>query len=390
MIAGPSAAAMMADLGADVIKLEPPHGDLLRTMALIPGTPAPWWQLDNRGKRGIAVDLNTDDGVRVAHDLTKTCDVFLTNLTRKRQERYRVTPEELRADHPELIYANVTGYGADGPERDRLAFDITAFFGRGGVLDIMGEPGSTPPSPRPGQGDHTTALAVLSSILLALRERDLTGEGQVINLALLQIAAWTLGADLSIGLAAGQPPSPAMRMEAPSPLLSRFQCSDGRWLSLSNPGPQHWAPFCDLVGHPEWIHDARFATPISRVENGPELMFICDDIFAARTVAEWGSLFDDVGITWAPIQNLKEVINDPQIEALGVFGNVEGLGQPYRTLNTPFSMESRSEIRGRAPEHGEHSAEILAELGYDATEVSQLTSNGTIVDGGVDGGEASA
>ncbi|MFT7647839.1 MAG: crotonobetainyl-CoA:carnitine CoA-transferase CaiB-like acyl-CoA transferase [Candidatus Poriferisodalaceae bacterium] len=382
MIAGPSAAAIMADLGADVIKLEPPQGDLLRTMAVIPGTPAPWWQLDNRGKRAIAVDLNTDAGVKVVHDLTKTCDIFLTNLTRERQERYRVTAEELRADQPELIYANLTGYGPTGPDRDRLGFDMTAFFGRGGVLNIMGEPGGTPPSPRSGQGDHTTALAVLSSILLALRERDLTGEGQVVDIALLQIATWTLGADISIGLATGEPPIPAMRFEAPSPLVSRFKAADGRWISFTNPGPQHWVPWCEVLDHPEWINDERFATPELRLENGPELMFLCDEVFATRTIAEWGPLLDAAHLTWGPIQTLDEVINDPQVEALGIFGNVDGFDQPYRTLNTPFHMESRTDIRGRAPEHGEHNGEILAEIGYDETEIDRLTLNGTVVSRG--------
>ena len=146
MIAAPSACAMMADLGADVIKLEPPHGDLLRGLVTVPDGPDPWWELDNRGKRGIVVDLTTEDGIQVAHKIAASCDVFVTNLTTERQSKFKLRASDLRQDHPQLIHLTLTGYGNSGPDKDRLAFDHTAFFSRGGVLNIMGEPGQTPPA----------------------------------------------------------------------------------------------------------------------------------------------------------------------------------------------------------------------------------------------------
>ena len=381
MIAGPSAAAMMADLGADVIKLEPPQGDLLRGMVAVPEGPDPWWQLDNRGKRGVVVDLGTDEGVETVHSIAATADVFITNFTVERQQRYRLTANDLRRDHPALIYASLTGYGSFGEDAPRLAFDHTAFFARGGVQLIMGEPGMTPPAGRAGQGDHTTCLSLLSAILLAIRERDLTGEGQAVEVALMQVAMWTLGADISVALATGEVPEPRMRIEWPSPMVCRFQCADEQWLAFAMPGDKHWPAFCDVLDKPEWVSDERFSTSESRLEHAPELINACDDVFATADRSAWAQRCDAAGLTWAPIQSLSQVINDPQAEAMGAFGDVDGLDRPFRTLNVPFRLEtSQAHIRGRAPEHGEHTAEILAEAGLSEDDIEDLTRRSVVKD----------
>lgn len=379
MIAGPSAAALMADFGADVIKLEPPQGDLLRGMIAVEEGPDPWWQLDNRGKRGVAIDLTTEAGITAAHAIAATCDVFLTNLTAQRQERYRLRPDDLRTEHPELIHATITGYGRSGPDKDRLAFDHTAFFSRGGVLDIMGEPGS-PPGGRAGQGDHTTALALLSAILLALRERDLTGEGQAIEVALMQIAIWTLGSDISVGLGTGEMPVPRMRIETPSPLVTRFRCGDDKWINFCMPGDRHWPAFCDALGKPEWTTDPRFSSIEARAENAPELITMCDEVLATADRSTWARRCDDAGLTWGPIQSLSEVAADPQAEVLEAFGEVEGLDRPYRTVNAPIHLPgSEGHIRGRGPEHGEHTAEVLAEAGLSTEQIDELLARGIVM-----------
>ncbi|MDG2111649.1 MAG: CoA transferase, partial [Actinomycetota bacterium] len=365
--------------GADVIKLEPPQGDLLRGMIGVEEGPDPWWQLDNRGKRGVAIDLTTEDGIAAARSIVATCDVFLTNLTSERQERYRLGPDVLRRDHPELIHATITGYGSSGPDKDRLAFDHTAFFSRGGVLDIMGEPGS-PPAGRAGQGDHTTALALLSAILLALRERDLTGEGQAIEVALMQIAMWTLGSDISVGLATGELPAPRMRIETPSPLVTRFRCADDRWMTFCMPGERHWPAFCDTLGKPEWVDDPRFATAEARAENAPELITLCDEVIETADRATWARRCDDAGLTWGSIQSLPDVVADPQAEAFGAFGDVDGLDRPFRTLNAPIHLRgSEARIRGRGPDHGEHTAEVLAEAGLTEAQIDELLERGVVL-----------
>ena len=191
------------------------------------------------------------------HAIASNCDIFVTNLTTERQNRYELSADDLRAQHPELIHLTLTGYGKTGPDKDRLAFDYTAFFSRGGVLDTMGEPGHTPPAGRPGQGDHTTSLSILSSALLALRERDLSGQGQEISVALMQTAMWTMSSDLSIALASGEVPQPIMRIETSSPLVGRFRCSDDRWIMLAMVADPYWNRFCDALDKSEWIHDPR-------------------------------------------------------------------------------------------------------------------------------------
>jgi len=379
MIAAPSACAMMADLGADVIKLEPPQGDLLRGLVTVPGGPDPWWELDNRGKRGIVVDLRTQEGRQATHRIAASCDVVVTNLTIERQSKFQLTDADLRADHPELIHVTLTGYGNSGPDQDRLGFDYTAFFSRGGVVNTMGEPGHTPPAGRPGQGDHTTSLAILSSILLALRERDLTGEGQAVSVALMHAAIWTMSSDLSVGLATGEAPAPIMRIETPSPLVGRFRCADDRWIMLTMPAEGYWEPFCAVLNRDEWLHDPRFADPETRLEHGPELMVLCDEIFASADSDVWAERLDSAGMVWGLIQNLDEVISDPQSEALGAFREVPNAEYPIRTVTPPFDLQaSEVSIKGPAPRHGEHSEEILLEVGFTAREIDDLYEKGII------------
>ena len=373
MIAAPSACAMLADLGADVIKLEPPQGDLLRGLVVIPDGPDPWWELDNRGKRGIAVDLTNKEGRQVARRIAASCDVVVTNLTMERQSKFELTELDLRENHPELIHVTLTGYGNNGIDQDRLAFDYTAFFSRGGVLNTMGEPGNTPPNPRPGQGDHTTSLAILSSILLALRERDLTGEGQAVSVALMHAAIWTMSSDLSVGLATGEAPGPIMRIETPSPLVGRFRCADDRWLMLTMPAEGYWEPFCEALDQPEWITDSRFADTETRTEHGPELMILCDEIFATAESHTWAERLDAAGMVWGLIQNLDEVISDPQSDALGAFREIPNSEYPVRTVTPPFDLRgSEMSIKGPAPRHGEHSLEILVEAGFSEQEIEKL------------------
>ena len=373
MIAAPSACAMMADLGADVIKLEPPQGDLLRGLVTVEDGPDPWWELDNRGKRGVVVDLTTEKGIQVAHKIASSCDVFVTNLTTERQSKFKLRASDLRDHHPELIHVTLTGYGNSGPDKDRLGFDYTAFFSRGGVINTMGEPGQTPPAGRPGQGDHTTSLAILSSILLALRERDLTGEGQNISVALMHTAIWTMSSDLSVGLTTGDVPGPIMRIETPSPLVGRFRCADDRWIMLTMPADRYWESFCVAVGQLDWLEDPRFADPDSRADHGPELMILCDEIFASHGSDIWAERLDAAGMVWGLIQNLEEVINDPQAEALQAFEQVPGASRPFRTVSPPFALEgSEMSVKGPAPSQGQHTAEILSEAGLEAQDIQEL------------------
>lgn len=383
MIAAPSAAAIMADLGASVVKVEPPSGDILRGAALGNVDPDPWFNLDNRGKRGIAVDLQSEDGVAVVHQLSQKADVFLTNLTFQRQRRFGLTAEDIHEVAPTVIHASFSGYGSSGPEAHKLAYDMTAFFARGGIQHMVSEPGATPPGFRPGQGDHTAALSLLSSILAALRLRDQTGEGQAVEVTLYEVAAWTLACDLSSSIVTGDEPERRPRGDWTSPLMCRFECSDGRWLVLCMPGPKDFFPaFATCVGHPEWCDDDRFATARARVDNAAEMIAACDLAFRTADRATWAERLDAAGMTWAPVHDLEDVRNDPQAHELGIFETItDHDGGPFETIRAPFRIRDADvAVRGRGPGLGEHSREVLSEAGWTDEEVDDFVRRGVVAD----------
>lgn len=384
MIAAPAAAALMADLGASVVKVEPMSGDILRGVVLGPDVaPDPWFELDNRGKRSLALDMGHDAGVEVVHELVAQADVFLTNLTRSRQERFHLTAPELHALAPDLIHASLTGYGNEGPEADRLAYDMTAFFARGGLQSLVTEPGGPPPAFRPGQGDHTSSLSILSSVLAALRLRDQTGEGQTVEVALMHVAAWTIASDLSASLVTGANPELHYRSRWPSPMTCRFRCADDRWIALCMPGPKDFFPaFTACLGRPEWLANERFSSPEARRENAEDLIAACDEIFATATRAEWADRLDEAKLTWAPVQTTEDLANDPQAEALGILHLMEGHpAGPFMTVNAPFKIGGADVgIRGRAPELGEHGPSVLAEADFDADRIAALIEAGVMAD----------
>ena len=387
MIAAPGAAAMMADLGAVVIKVEPRGGDILRGLVLGPGVgPDPWFELDNRGKQGLAVDLDREEGIEIVHRLVATADVFITNLTAERQERFRLRADDVHAVASSVIHTSLTGYGTEGPDADRLAYDMTAFFARGGIQSLVTEPGGPPAAFRPGQGDHTSSLSILSAVLAALRLRDQTGEGQTVEVALMHVAAWTISSDLSATLVTGANPELHRRATWPSPMTCRFRCSDDRWVAFCMPGPKDFFPaFARCLGHPEWVEEERFATPEARRLNADELIRKCDEVFATESRAIWAERLDRHGLTWAPVQTAEDLTSDPQAEALGMLHLFEDHPDgPFFTVNAPFTIRDADVgVRGPAPRLGEHDRQILIDAGFTGEEV-----DGLIVDG-ILGGTAS-
>ncbi len=373
MIAGPSAGALMADLGADVIKVEPPTGDILRGAHRVfgPGAgpgphPDPYFTVDNRGKRSVAADLSQPDGVALVHRLVGSAEIFLTNLTDERRARYHLMPADLAPHNPTLVYASVGGYGSVGPDAGKPGYDWTAFFARGGVSALLGEPGAPPPAFRPGQGDHTTALALLAAVLAALRQRDATGAAQEVEVALFQVAAWTLASDLSVSLVDGtQPPKPA-RAQWPNPLTCRYRCADDRWVALCMPGPRdYWDNVCVALDRIEWTMDDRYRDVPTRLEHAAEIIALMDTALAEQPRHEWARRFDEAGVIWAPVQTLPELIADPQAEAMGLFQTIDdpANGLHFRTVAAPFHLRGVDlSVRGPAPALGQHTAEVTAEV----------------------------
>lgn len=384
-MAGPSAAAILADLGADVVKVEPLRGDTVRGGSRQPKK-GPGivqvdasFQADNRGKQSIAVALDRAEGADVVRRLTSNVDVFLSNLLPYRQERFGLDPTTLLALRPTLVHATFSGYGLTGPDANRPGFDVTTFFARGSLTDSTTEPGSPPPWPRPAQGDHTSSLALVAGILAALRLVERTGEGQVLDCNLLATAAWTQVTDLAVALVDGHQPAKRDRRHLIGALANRFRCKDDRWIMLNMTEARYWPPFCQAVERPAWIDDPRFVTMKTRFDNMPELTDLMDAVFAARTLAEWAIAFDAAGLIWGPVATLVELANDPQAETIGMYPYIEHPAGRFRTIAAPIFIRG-ADIgpRGPAPELGEHTRKVLVDAGYSEEEVTALAADGVI------------
>ena len=383
-VAGPSCAALMADMGADVVKVEPLQGDGMRNKLRQPSSPEGAaahdfpFQLDNRGKRSIAVDIGDERGSDIVRRLASNADVVVTNLLPKRLDRYGLGPDALRATNPRLIYALVTGYGTEGDDADRVAFDLTAFFGRSGIMSLIGEPDAPPPAFRPGQGDHPTGLALLVAVLAALRMRDRTGEGQVVETALLRSGAWSIGCDVQVALIDRKQPNKRGRDDAFSPINTQYRCGDGRWLNLSAQDQWKWASLCEALGRDDLGDDERFATPAGRFYNRGEIISALDALFASAPLDHWAPMLDRSGIIWSPVSQLTDLIDDPQARAIGMFTTVEHpeAGE-FETLTAPFTMsDAEVAVRGPAPGVGDHTVEVLREAGVDEEEIHALMRDG--------------
>lgn len=385
-MAAPGAAAMMADLGADVVKVEPLRGDPVRGVIRQPEVDPPLdapFQMDNRGKRGIAVALERPEGQELVRRLTDRSDVFLNNLLGRRQQRFGLDADTLLGRNPRLVHATLTGYGLEGPDADRPGFDITAFFGRGGITHAITEPGSPAPRARPAQGDHAAALAMLAAVLSALRLVERTGQGQVVDVNLLGTAAWTMATDLSSTLVDGQDPPMLGRRGRRHALQESFRTADGRWILLFMPEPHWWPRFCAVVGHPEWVDDPRLVSVQSRFDNMVLVTELMDEVIATRTLVEWGRLFDEAGLTWGPAATISEVASDPHAAAVGTFPEVEHptFGS-FRTVALPMRLRGQDlRPRGPAPDVGQHTREVLGELGLSDRELDALIADGAVADG---------
>ena len=384
-MAGPGAAAILADLGADVIKVEPLGGDVVRGKSRLPkpgpGIPDvdPGFEADNRGKRSIAVALDRAEGAALVQRLAGGVDVFLCNLLPRRQERFGLDPATLFARNPRLVHATFSGYGLSGPDTNRPGFDITTFFARGSLIDSMTEPGGVPPTGRPAQGDHTSSLALVAGILAALRMAEKTGEGQVLDCNLLATAAWTVASELAPTLVDGYQARKRDRRHPIVALANRFRCSDDRWVLINMTETRYWPMFCDAVGRPEWIDHPRYASAKNRFDNMGEITDELDKMFTTRTMAEWGELLDNAGLIWGPASTLLELSNDVQLEAIGMYPYIEHPKGRFRTVAAPMFIQG-SDVgpRGPAPDVGQHTVDVLTAAGLDGGEIEALVAAGTI------------
>ncbi len=377
-LAAPAGCALLADFGADVIKVEPPGGEPYRGYGGLAQSFNFFFELDNRGKRGITLDLDKPEARDVLYRLLPDTDVFVTNLLAGRREKYGLTYEELIKHRPDLIFVSVTGYGSDGPDRDRPGYDYAAYWARSGIMGMMGEPDSAPPAQRPGMGDHTTAMLVAGSTAMALLHRQRTGEGQQVDVSLHNAGLWVLGIDVQTALVSKMDMPRLSRRAAPNPLWNTYETKDGRWImAVMLVSDRYWPQFCRAIEREELRDDERFASFNARGTNNKELIAILDEAFAARSLEEWRPRLDAEGLIWAPAQTLTEAINDPQAQARKPFAEIDHPTQgPIRLIDTPAKFSSsKVGVRGPAPELGQHTEEVLLAAGYEWEEIAKLREN---------------
>jgi crotonobetainyl-CoA:carnitine CoA-transferase CaiB-like acyl-CoA transferase len=377
-VAAPAGGALMADLGADVIKIEPPTGDAWRVRAL---TPDKMWFIfnhDNRGKRSIVLDVTAPAGAEAARRLIDGADVFLTNLLPHRRARLGFDAAVLHARNPRLIYVGVTGYGPDGPDADRPGFDYSAFWASSGIMGRLVPEDQPPPLSRGALGDHTTGLSNLTATLAALRLRDMTGEGQTVELSLFSVGAWVNSLDILSAAHTGVEPGLHDREHPANPLWNTYRCADGRWLMLTMLQPDlYWERFCAAIDRGDWLAEERWQSTAGRAADTERLTIAIGKVFASATLGEWGKRLDALALIWAPVSTVRETATREQMAAQGLIQQVEVHGEPMPVMRGPFAMHGAAMgPRGRAPDLGEHSEAILREAGYDDAGIAALRAQG--------------
>ena len=383
-VAGPSAALILCDWGAEVIKIEPPNGDPLRGLATaavgwsLPANPP--FELDNRGKRSIALNLVTEEGRAIARALIDRADVLVTNVRPRVLEAAGLTYEKLRETNRGLVYCQVTGYSPDGPDRDRAAYDIGAFWARAGVASSLTPEGAQLPHQRVGMGDHVAGCSAAGAVCAALLARSRTGEGQRVAVSLIRAGVYTVGSDVSMALRLKFMVRPYDRYHAINPLIDCYPAGDGRWFwLLLLQADRHWPDLCRAIGREDLLEDPRFAEIGLRSLNAPALVEELDKVFATKSLDEWGQVFDRENVWWAPVNSVTEVVDDPVAKDAGAFVDVPGPEGPIQGVATPADFYGTPwQPQGYVPELGQHTEEILLELGYDWDKIVALKEGGAI------------
>jgi crotonobetainyl-CoA:carnitine CoA-transferase CaiB-like acyl-CoA transferase len=382
-LAAPACATILADWGADVVKVEPLDGDPFRGLAwAYGGDMNPPFELDNRGKRSVAVDLRTEGGQDVLWALLGDADVFLTNYRPGGLERLGLDWPSVHARLPQLIYGSITGYGLEGPERDRASYDMGAYWGRAGVAAALTPPGQDLPYQRGGFGDHLTGMSLAGGLSAALFARQRTGRGQLVSTSLLRAGMYQMGADLNTSLRAGWPTVAASVRSAPNPLLTGYRCADDEWIWLLGlEGDRHWPNVAAALELDDLVADPRFATMEGRRDHAVEVIATLQARFGSDTRAVWGTRLDAAGVWWAKVQHAHELVDDEQAHAAGGFVEVPvSDGTVARMVATPVDFSGRSRFTDRpTPELGQDTELVLLELGWDWERVAALKESGAII-----------
>jgi len=384
----PCVGQIMGDWGADVIKIEHPEGgDPTRGWAgpgwLPPSAPlGVGWLADNRSKRSVAVDLSKEGGREIVYRLVKSADVFATNLQEPSLDRIQMDYETINQVNPKIIYAHLSGYGNSGPKRDKPGFDYSAFWASSGIMSLVGEKGGPPAFQRPAMGDHMTTGYLTAGILAALRARDRLGIGQRVDISLMGTGLWIDSWQTQSTLLTGEDAHQVSQKEMPNPLFNIYQAKDGHWFIFVMLFPDRfWPPFCRALDLLDLEHDPRFATGGSRAENRRELIAIIEERIATKTSKEWVPIFDEHELFWAHVHTISSALEDPQTEANQFILEMEHpvLGT-IRVVNSPVVFsETPSSPAMPQPLLGQHTEEVLSDIGYDWDDIITFKDDGVIL-----------
>lgn len=382
-VAVPAAGALLADLGAEVVKVELPRGEVYRH-----GRPRlsgyesdfpenPPFHMDNRGKRGVALDLTRPEARRALLRVIERSEIFITNLLPARRVKYGLDHASLLGRQPRLVVGAISGFGLGGQEQDRPAFDYAAYWARTGLMDMMRDEGVPPSMQRPAVGDHAAAVNLVCGILAALRVRDATGRGQYVDVSLLQTGFHILGTDVATALVTRQPVKRHDRRRAVNPLWNSYPVAEGRWIQLVMiEADRYWPQLCRAIGREDLAADPRFVDGWQRSKHSAALVRELEKTFEQRTLAEWRRILDAADVIWAPVNRVEEAIDDPQARALGYFYEVESVSAGrFETVAPPFRIEGLPlGARRAAPGLGADTAEVLREAGLTRAEIDALVS----------------
>ena len=392
-LAGPATGGILSDWGADVIKIEPPSGDPMRNLyGHLSGSKEsriPAFDQHNRGKRSVAIDINSDGGSELVERIAADADVFLTNMRPAFLKRVGLDHERLLSRHPRLVYAILTGYGLDGPDADAPGFDVAAFSARTGVAARSAPDGEAPATLAGGFGDVVTAISATAAIMGGLMHRERTGRGQLVSTSLLRTGIYCISMDVATRLGLDRLAPSASRTKPSNPLLNSYAAGDGRWFWLMGAeATRHWPRLIAAVGDPAELREERFASPRDRRRNGTELVALLDAIFAQRSRDEWAERFDEHDVWWAPVNSVEDLLSDPQVQAAGAFVEVDPeRSATGRAVATPVDFGATPVgPSGPPPAVGADTEDVLREIGLGDEEIERLRSAGSV--GGVAGAES--
>jgi crotonobetainyl-CoA:carnitine CoA-transferase CaiB-like acyl-CoA transferase len=382
-IAGPSAAVILSDFGADVIKVEPPSGELWRHANHLPPQPiaddAYPWHLANRNKRGMALDLKSPRAHEVLEKLVKWADVLVVNTPHPARARLKLEYEDVVQWNPRLIYADISGFGDKGPDADLPGFDITSYWARSGLLSMTRDAGAPPTWPVAGSGDNATAVGLYSAIVTALYRRERTGQGAHVTTSLLAEGVWSASVSIQAALCEAKFFGLHDRMHPANAAMNVYRAKDDIWFVLIITSDKLEA-VAKAIGRPDILTDPRFSDPAKLMANMTELTAIFDQTFSAEPMAHWYKVFSGVRVTFGAVRGPPEVVNDPQLRANDIIVPLEGAGGKLTsTISSPLQVHGVVKVSAKAaPKIGEHNEQILAQLGFSAAEIDGLRTSGAI------------